>query len=263
MKISIITACYCSAGSVAQTIRSVLGQSWGDIEYIVVDGNSTDGTMEIVREYEPKFQGRMRWVSEPDVGMYDALNKGLRMATGDVVGVLHADDAFQDDGVVQRVVGAFDDGTDAVYSDIRFADCAGRTIRYYSARHWRPWMLQWGYMPPHPGVYIRRECFGRLGDYKQGYHIAADYELIIRFLRKSRLRARYLPVCAVEMRMGGKSTRGWKSNLVLNQEIVRGNRENGYLCCLPMLVPKYLFKVFEFIIPKARRVLGTGKGERS
>lgn len=253
MKVSIITVCYQAEGSIARTMRSVLEQTWAEIEYIVVDGGSTDGTADVIREHEAEFNGRMRWVSEPDGGLYDAFNKGIRMATGDVIGILNADDAFQDSEVVRCAVSVFDGETDAVYSDIRFADRTGRTIRYYSARHWRPWMLQWGYMPPHPGVYIRREWFERLGGYKLGYHIAADNELLIRFLRKNRLRAHYLNICSVKMRMGGKSTRNWRSNLLLNQEIVRGNRENGYFCCMPMLMPKYLFKVWEFIIPRLSR----------
>jgi glycosyltransferase involved in cell wall biosynthesis len=192
--------------------------------------------------------------------MYDAVNKGIGMATGDVIGILNADDAFQDCEVLQRIACAFTDEVDAVYSDVRFADHAGKTVRHYWARHWQPWMLQWGFMPPHPGVYIRREWFERLGCYKLGYHIAADYELLIRFLRKNRLRTRYLAICAVEMRMGGRSTQGWRSNWLLNKEIVRANRETGYFCCLPMLVPKYLFKIFEFIGPKVQRMFGIREG---
>lgn len=111
-------------------------------------------------------------------------------------------------------------------------------------------MLQWGKMPPHPSVYIRRELFDQYGLYKLGYDIAADYELLIRYLRMAKLRTRYLNESLVRMRMGGKSTRGWKSFVTLNKEIVRGNRENGYFCCFPMLLPKYLFKIFEFILPR-------------
>jgi len=151
---------------------------------------------------------------------------------------------------------------EAVYGDIRFvanrsdADLEAlrteKTVRYYSARRWRPWMLQWGFMPPHPSVYIRRACFERLGDYALDYRIAADYALLIRFLRQARLRCLYLPMCFVDMRVGGKSTRNWRSNWVLNREIVRANREAGYFCCLPMLAPKYAFKVWEFVVPKIR-----------
>ena len=295
MKISIITACYNAAAHIRTAMESVLAQTWPEIEYLVVDGGSADGTVEVIRAFEPRFGGRMRWVSERDRGMYDAINKGIRLATGEVVGILNADDVLSDDQVIERVAEAFgsvsgepstvnsesDDGRqqltahglrftdvpDVIYGDIRFvanragADLAGlrgeRAVRLYSARHWRPWMLQWGFMPPHPSVYVRTAYFERLGTYALDYTIAADYALLIRFLRRARLRCRYVPMCFVDMRVGGISTKSWRSNLLLNQEIVRGNREAGYFCCLPMLVPKYAFKVWEFVGPRIGRLLVT------
>ena len=202
--------------------------------------------------------------------MYDAINKGIKMATGDIVGILNADDMFESEDTLAHVVGAFNrvervdrvegERVDAIYADIRFVkDDLQTTSRYYSAKHWKPWMLQWGKMPPHPSVYIRRELFDQYGLYKLGYDIAADYELLIRYLRMAKLNTRYLNECLVKMRMGGKSTRGWKSFKTLNKEIVRGNLENGYFCCFPMLLPKYFFKVFEFILP---RIGIKRKGER-
>ena len=325
LRITLITVCYNSSSVIRTALESVLRQTWLELEYLVIDGGSTDGTIEIVREFESTFAGRLHWLSEKDRGMYDAINKGIRMATGDVVGILNADDVLSDDRVIERVVSAFGEGVpanvanrefsrqdakaqrgserlgifaslreklgcgrtlggrpdaggqraevgfdtnnellQALYGDIRFV--ADRrsvgldalrtelTVRHYSARHWRPWMLQWGFMPPHPSVYIRRTCFERLGDYALDYRIAADYALLIRFLRKARLRSLYVPMCFVDMRVGGMSTKNWRSNLLLNQEIVRGNREAGYFCCLPMLLPKYAFKVFEFVLPRLRNV---------
>jgi glycosyltransferase involved in cell wall biosynthesis len=183
--------------------------------------------------------------------MYDAINKGIRMATGEVIGTLNADDFLFGDDVIEKIAREFlsPEKRDVVYTDIQFVR-ESKTLRYYSAKRWKPWMLQWGYMPPHPGVYIRRNAFERLGVYKLGYHIAADYELLIRFLRKGGVVAQYLNLCSVGMRMGGKSTKNWKSTLILNREIVRGNRENGYFCCMLMLIPKYLFKIWEFILPR-------------
>ncbi len=225
-----------------------------EVEYIVVDGGSSDGTKELLAGFSETFP--CRWLSEPDRGMYDAINKGIALATGDVVGTLNADDMLDSPDALAKVVAAFTDGVDAVYSDIRFVgDDLETTLRHYGASHWRPWMLRWGKMPPHPSLYIRRELFSKLGLYKLDYDIAADYELIVRYLRKAGVHARYIDATLVKMRLGGKSTRGWRSNLKLNQEIVRGNRENGYFCCLPMLAPKYLFKIFEFILPR----LGVGR----
>ena len=257
MKISLITACYNSAATIRTAIESVLSQKGIDVEYIVVDGGSTDGTVDIIKEYSTRSTRSTRltfkWISERDNGMYDAINKGIKMATGDVVGILNADDMLESPDTLAHVAECFNrvDDIDVLYADIRFVKGdLNTTCRYYSAKHWKPWMFQWGKMPPHPSVYIRRELFEKFGLYKLGYDIAADYELLIRYLRVAKIKSKYLNESIVRMRMGGKSTRGWRSNLKLNQEIVRGNRENGYFCCLPMLFPKYFFKVFEFILPR-------------
>jgi glycosyltransferase involved in cell wall biosynthesis len=241
-------------------MESVLSQRGVDVEYLIIDGGSTDSTVDIIKEYSTRSTRSTRltfkWLSERDQGMYDAINKGIKMATGDVVGILNADDVLESPDTLAHVVECFNcveraECLDAVYADIRFVkDDLETTVRYYSAKHWKPWMLQWGKMPPHPSVYIRRELFEKYGLYKLGYDIAADYELLIRYLRMAKLKTKYLNESLVRMRMGGKSTRGWKSFVTLNKEIVRGNRENGYFCCFPMLLPKYLFKIFEFILPK-------------
>ena len=137
---------------------------------------------------------------------------------------------------------------EAVYADVRFVkEDLATTVRYYSAKHWRPWMHNFGYMPPHPSVYIRREVFARLGGYKLGYQISADFELMVRYLCRNRVKARYLDESVVKMRLGGKSTKNWRANVLLNVENVRANRENGYWCCMAMMVPKYLFKVWGFV----------------
>ena len=247
MKISIITACYNSVDVIRHAMDSVLAQSWGELEYIVVDGGSSDGTVDVIQEYEPKFKGRMRWISEADQGLYDALNKGIRMAGGEVVGILNGDDFFRHARVVESVAQAFNPEIDATYADIRFVKGAklDQVTRYYSARRWKPWMLRWGYMPPHPSFYCRRAKFEQLGYYKLDYKIAADYELLIRFLWKGGLRARYINDALIDMRLGGLSTKGVASTITLNREIVRGNRENGVYTNMLMLCPKYLFKVWE------------------
>ena len=257
MKVSLITACYNCAGTISTCFDSVLSQQGVELEYVVVDGGSKDDTVSVVKDFDRKVResGRQdfsfKWISERDRGMYDAINKGIAMATGDIVGILNADDLFQSQDTLAHIAAAFTDDVDAIYADIRFVkDDLQTTSRYYSAKHWKPWMLQWGKMPPHPSVYIKRKLFGHYGLYKLGYDIAADYELLIRYLRMANLNTRYLNECVVRMRMGGKSTRGWQSFMTLNKEIVRGNLENGYFCCFPMLLPKYIFKIFEFILPR-------------
>lgn len=249
MKISIITACRNSASTVRRTMESVLAQENVDYEHIVVDGASTDGTAEVVRAYA---RPGLTVVSEPDNGLYDALNKGIRLATGDVVGILNADDVFEDETTLARVVAAFDDATDAVSADIRFVK-DGRTTRYYSGRGWRPWMARWGFMVPHPGVYLRRELFARFGDYRTDYRISADFELMLRYFCVHGVRRKYLPGPVVQMSPGGLSTSGLKAMLLLNRENVRANRENGRFSCLPMMLPKYLYKILGVIWTKGTK----------
>ncbi|MEG2465018.1 MAG: sugar transferase [Kiritimatiellia bacterium] len=260
MKITLITVCFNSAKTLPTVFASVLEQQAADYEYLVIDGGSSDGTVELLRTWEAQFNGRMKWTSEPDRGLYDAINKGIARATGDLIALVNADDALEDEGVLHAMTEPFDDPTiDAVYGDIRFVrdtqnvqDLASLrvlpTVREYSATHWKPWMLRWGFMPPHPSVVIRTCHFRTLGAYEPTrYRIAADYELLIRFLWNHHLRTRYLNRCTTVMRMGGRSTRGFSSWYQLNTEIVDANKSNGRYCCFPMMLPKYAFKVFEFL----------------
>lgn len=257
MKISIVTVCFNSEATIRDAIDSVLAQRDVDFEHIVVDGASRDGTRAILAQYAAK-EPRFRFVSEPDDGMYDAMNKGIAMATGDVVGILNADDLLETPLTLAAVARAFEakPSLQAVYGDIRFVrNDLSTTVRYYSARHWRAWMHNWGYMPPHPGVYIRREVFSRLGPYKTDYRISADFELMTRYLCRNRISAGYLDACLVRMRMGGKSTRNWRANVVLNAENVRANRANGYFSCFAMMLPKYLFKIWGFVFKRGGALL--------
>lgn len=245
MRVSLITVSYNAAKTIAATLESALSQKGVDLEYIVVDGASTDGTWQKIVETCNGRDARCpvcHYRSESDQGMYDALNKGISMATGDIVGILNADDVFEDDYTLASIVSAFDDETDAVYADIRFMR-GEKVFRYYSARHWKPWMHNWGYMPPHPSVYIRREFFGKLGGYKIDYGISADFELMVRYFCRNRLRTKYLPRTVVRMSLGGLSTAGLGAMVRLNRENVRANRENGYFSCFPMMLPKYFYKV--------------------
>ena len=261
MKISLITVCYNSAGTLRSAMESAMSQRGVELDYIVVDGGSKDGTVELIRQFaEAQDQAprsddaprhSFRWTSERDEGMYDAINKGIAMATGDIVGILNADDILESPDTLAHIAAAFGERIDAVYADVRFVrNDLETTVRYYGAGGWRPWMHNWGYMPPHPSVYIRRELFARLGAYKLGYQISADFELMVRYLCRNRIRSAYIPESVVRMRMGGKSTKDWRANVLLNMENVRANRENGYFSCFAMMLPKYAFKMWGFVFRK-------------
>ena len=249
MKISIVTAAFNSASTIEDTMRSVLAQTYQDIEYIVVDGASTDGSQQLLSRYEQLFGGRMRWISEKDHGIYDAMNKGLRMATGDVVGTLNSDDYFTSHDVLQRVAEAMADGqTDAVYGDIHFVRDGepDRCTRYYSSRRFHPRWLRFGFMPAHPSFYARRAVFQKAGLYKTDYALGADYEMMVRLFRVHKISSRYLPLDFVTMRTGGASTRNVHSKLQLIRDDVRACRENGIYTNAVMVSLKFLYKMFEF-----------------
>lgn len=255
VKISLITVCWNSAAVIRTALDSVLSQKGANFEYLVVDGGSTDGTVEILKEYEGRFTGAFRWISERDEGLYDAINKGIKMARGEFVGILNADDYLDGDDVLARVQDCVDSGmVDCRFGNVRFVrEPGGRTQRVCFARFWRPWMLQWGYMPPHPAIFIRRTCFEKWGGYvpsRQEYRIAADYELLIRFFCRNRMTHRYMPINTTVMRLGGVSTKDVEARKKLNEEIIKGNRVNGYPCCWLMLLPKYFIKIWEVILPK-------------
>lgn len=262
MTVSIITACFNSVSVLRTALDSVVAQKNVSIDYIVVDGGSTDGTVELLRSFQnelvanPRDGFSFRYVSEHDDGMYDAINKGIGMAKGDFIGILNADDYLDGDDVLERVVSGIQDGSnlDCVFGNVRFVrEFGGRTHRVCFARFWRPWMLHWGYMPPHPAIFIRRCRFTEWGGYvpsRKEYRIAADYELLIRFFCRHEMSYRYIPVCTTVMRMGGLSTKDVDARRKLNEEIIKGNRANGYFCCWPMLLPKYLVKIWEVILPR-------------
>ena len=244
MKISVITVTYNSAKTLRQTLESVKAQDHPDIEHIIIDGSSTDDTVEMVKDF-----GITNWISEHDKGMYDAINKGIKMATGEVIGILNSDDCYSDDAILSQVADAFsDDELEAIYGDIRFVQKhKGKTQRYYSAKRFHSGKFAWGYMPPHPSFYARKATYEKLGGYQTDYTIAADYELLIRFLYTNRIKARYLPLLMVDMLPGGLSNQSWKSRWLLNKEIVRACHENGIQTNMLKLSLKYFKKVFEYL----------------
>ncbi len=245
MKISLITVSYNSAATIKDTIESIRSQDYKNIEYIVADGNSTDGTVEIIKSYASFIS---KWVSEPDKGIYDAMNKAIRMATGEVVGILNSDDFYSATTIVSQVATAFEDPSlDAVFGDLVFVDSRNlkKIVRSYSSAKWRPEKFAKGFMPAHPTFFVRRKHYEQIGLFKIDYKIAADYELLIRFLYVHQIKYRYLPLNMVTMRKGGVSSNGIRSNIVLNNEIIRGCRENGIPTNIFNVYPKYFIKLFE------------------
>lgn len=254
MKISLITITYNSAQTLKDTLTSVLEQSYADIEYILVDGASKDDTVAMIKAFEPKFNGRMKWISEPDKGLYDAMDKGIRMATGDVIGILNSDDFFTSKEVLAKVAKAFEQDAqlDAVYGDVHFVnpDDLKKCIRYYSSKVFKRSLMRLGFMPAHPSFYLKKECFDKYGVYKTDYQIAADFEFLLRVIYKENVKTQYLPIDMVTMRTGGASTSGIESHLKIMKEHLRAFRENGVYTNVVLLCLRYFYKIYEVIKSK-------------
>ncbi len=245
MKISILTISFNSAATISDTIKSVRSQDYKEIEYIVVDGSSKDETVNIIRSNEDVIT---KWISEPDKGIYEAMNKAMKMAEGEVVGILNSDDFYSDQTIITQVASAFKDPSiDAVFGDLVFVDPSNlsKVVRTYSSSHWNPKKFAWGFMPAHPTFFVRRKYYEQFGLFKTDYKISADYELLIRFLFVHQLKYKYLPLKMVVMRKGGVSSRNLMSNVILNNEIIRGCRENGIYTNVFMVYSKYFRKLFE------------------
>lgn len=252
MKVSIITVAYNSASTISTTIESVLGQLYNNIEYIIVDGCSIDNTIEIIKAYEPRFHGHMRWISEKDTGIYNAMNKGLKMATGEIIGILNSDDFYKDNTVLSNVVDNFlHSRVNVLFGNVLFVSSknTNKIIRKYSAKGFRPWMFRWGIMPPHPSFFTRKCCYEKYGYYNETFNISGDYELMVRFLAIHKLTYKYLDIDMVIMRLGGASTKDIKSMLIENNKnVIRACRENGIYTNLLMISLRYIKKIVELII---------------
>lgn len=247
MKISIITVCFNSEKYLKNTIESVLSQDYSNVEYILVDGNSKDKTKNIIKEYEPLFEGRMKWVSESDNGLYDAMNKGIKMATGDVIGILNSDDFFTSNDIISNVAQTFtnDNDLEVVYGDIHFVNPNNldKCVRYYSSSIFRPSLLRLGFMPAHPSMYIKRDCFEKYGYYSLDYKIAADFDMVVRFIHTHKAKCKYLKLDFVTMRTGGESA----NRMLLNKETVLACKRNGIRTNIFILSLKYFYKIFEYV----------------
>lgn len=198
MKISLITITYNSDKTLTDTIHSVITQTYSDIEYIIVDGGSKDNTISIIKKYELLFKGRMKWISEPDNGLYDAMNKGVQMATGNIIGILNSDDFFTSNHILKEIANTFkkEKNLDAIYGDIHFVhpNNLQKCVRYYSSKIFKRSLMRLGFMPAHPSFYLRKECFEKYGLYKTDYKVAADFEFLLRIIYKAKIKTKYLPI---------------------------------------------------------------------
>ncbi len=245
MKVSIITSCFNRGDTIRGAIESVLAQDYPDIEYIVVDGASTDDSMTIINEYRDKIS---KIVSEPDHGMYEAINKGIRMATGDVIALVHSDDFIYDNHVISDVVKKFEEtDADFIYGDGLFVNAENikQPVRNWIGGPYYRWKVACGWLPLHPTCYIRRDVMLREGLYDESYKIAADTDLLVRYLYKARLKVVYMKRRIIRMRMGGLSTDSKKRRLMWNEDI-RLYKAHGFWAT-PVKIMKMMWKVPQFV----------------
>ena len=246
MHISIITVCLNSAGTIAGALESVGRQTFRAIEHIVVDGVSTDGTLEIVRNFTPKVA---QLISEPDRGLYDAMNKGMAAATGDIIGYLNSDDVYADDDVLQKVAKAFADvNVDACYGDLVYVqqDDISRVVRYWRSCPYSPGLIERGWMPAHPTFFIRRSILQELGGFDIHYRYHADFDLMVRLFLRRKIRCAYIPEILVRMRTGGKTNRSIRNVMRGNLESLESLRSHGAAVTPMFFVGKLLSRVPQF-----------------
>ncbi|MFG6665052.1 glycosyltransferase family 2 protein [Sulfitobacter sp. 916] len=253
MKISIVTAVFNRVDTVADALRSVEAQSYQNVEHVIQDGGSKDGTLELIRKHHGSSSGL---VSEPDAGIYDAINKGISRASGDVIGLMHSDDFFAHDKVLEQVAEAFHDpAVDGVYGDLDYVSASdtNKIIRRWRSGPYHPKLLKRGWMPPHPTLYLRREVIDRWGLYDTSMRIAADYEAILRYLVNGDIRLAYIPEVLVNMRVGGESNRSLSRILQKSREDYTALRRYG-VGGINTLLAKNFSKLEQFLprkgIPK-------------
>ena len=250
MKVSIITVTYNSARFLEDCIRSVQEQNYKNIEHIIIDGKSTDGTVGIIKKYE---KGIATWVSETDKGMYDAINKGMHMATGDVIGILNSDDVLDNDHVIFNIVKEFlTSKTDAVFGDLEYVsqDDTNKVFRVWKGQSYKRSRFRYGWMPAHPTFYVKRSVVAKYGGYETHYFSAADYEFMARYLYQHKISASYLPKLIVRMRVGGASNVNFKQRLRANRRDYLAMRRNKIPFAFIVSILKPFIKLHQFTASK-------------
>ena len=248
MKISIITASYNSAKTIKDTIESIINQTHQDVEYIIIDGGSTDGTVEIVKAYQEKFP--IKLISEPDNGLYDAMNKGIKIATGEVVGILNSDDFYKNNSVLEKVAQAFDNDQelDGCYADLEFVaqNDVKKIVRVWRAGDYEEKKLDNGWIIPHPTFFVKRMAYQRYGDFDLKFKIASDYEFLLRLLKVYKIKIKYLPEIFVSMREGGVSTANIKQRKSGWQELRSAWKSNNLKTPRFFITRRVLSKISQY-----------------
>lgn len=229
MKISIITATYNSSTTLRDTMESVLSQNYSNWQHIIVDGGSMDNTLEIIKKYEPKYNGRLKWISERDRGLYDAMNKGIAIADGDIIGILNSDDFYADTNVLRTIANGIEN-KDVVYGDLVFVnpENSDLIIRKWKGSQYVPGAFMKGWHPAHPTFYARKKLFEKSGCFDISFDVSADFELMLRFLEKEKASSKYIPKTFIKMRLGGESTGSIKKIILGNKNVLRAFKKNGY-----------------------------------
>jgi len=248
MKFSIITAVYNSQENIRETLKSVLDQEYRNVEHIIIDGNSTDGTLEVIADYKDQIA---KMISEPDQGIYDALNKGIQCSSGDVVGILHAGDLYAHDKVLKRVAEGFENQSgDGCYGDLQYVDPKdpNKIIRYWKSSPYKEGKFRLGWMPPHPTFFVKREVYEKYGVYNQEFRIAGDYELMLRFLERYKISIFYIQEVLIKMRMGGISNRSVKNIFQKSYEDYKAWKVNHLNGSFSTIFLKNLSKLPQFFL---------------
>lgn len=246
MKVSLITVCFNSAATIRETIESVLAQDYIDIEYIIIDGCSTDGTLKIIEEYKGRIS---KIISEPDHGIYDAMNKGINLASGSIIGMLNSDDVYISRSVISELMEAMSSArADSIYADLIIVDPlkTNKILRYYSSKHFNISKFRYGWMPAHPTFFVKKAAYDSAGLFSTNFKIAADFDMLLRLLLVHKISSIYFPKCIVRMRAGGISTSGLINKFKLNEEIIKSCRANGLRTNILLIASKLPRKLLEF-----------------
>lgn len=262
MKISVITATWNSGKTIGDTLRSVFNQSFTNVEHIIKDGGSKDDTLEICKNFEQKYytdgdKGRtINILSDKDKGIYDAMNQGVKAATGDVIGILNSDDFYTSDDVLARVAEEFEKNPqlEAVYGDIHFVkdENLKKCTRYFSSRYFRPWALRFGFMPAHPSFYVRREVYEKYGLYDLDFRTSSDFEMMVRLFVKEKINAKYINKDFVTMRAGGESTAGLEAKRKVNRDIAGSLKKHGVYSNQFFQSLRYFWRIGEIVYTKIK-----------